>query len=153
MGSGFALTTLGGASTGMIDDNGLFTSSAAGVEGPECFPAGNRGLPIAGERFDGKVLLRETPEVVGVANMGVIGLGTAPECRERFEDVETFLRTPPCKRRLSAPALEVVEAERPIPEPLRPRVVGVRACGVDGPLSMCLTVPSSTAVPSIPIRK
>jgi len=40
-----------------------------------------------------------------------------------------------------------------MPELLRPGVVGVLACGVDGPLSMCFTVPSSTAVPSIPIKK
>lgn len=120
--------------------------------GPSCLAAGKRGLPSAGERFEGNVLLRCTPDVVGVTNAGVMGLGTAPERRERFEDVETFLRTPPYWRRLSAPALEVVDADRPIPVLFR-GVVGVLACGVEGPLSMCLTVPSSTAVPSIPIKK
>lgn len=131
----------------MGDERGLLVSS-----GPICFAAGKRGLPSPGERFEGSVLLRCTPDVVVETNDGAIGLGTAGECRERFEDVDTFLRTPPYMRRLSAPALEVVEADRPMPELLR-GVVGVLACGVEGPLSMCLTVPSSTAVPSMPIKK
>jgi hypothetical protein len=114
------------ASAEMGDVRGFFASSATGVEGPD-ISLGNRGLLIAGERFDGRVLLRCTPDVVGVAKAGVIGLGTAPECRERFEEVETFLRTPLYFRMLSAAALEVVEADRPIPELLRPGVVGVLA--------------------------
>lgn len=141
------------ASAGGGGETGLFTSSATGVEGPDTLAKEKRGLPIAGDRFEGNVLLLFILEVGGVPNGGMIGLAAAPERRERREDVETFRRTPPCMRKLSAPALELVEAERTIPELLRRGVVGVRACGVDGPLSTCFTVPSSTAVPSIPIRK
>lgn len=150
--TGPRLAIIAAASADIGEASGFFVSSAFGVVGPD-FSLGKRGLLSAGERFEGTVLLRWTPDVVGVANAGVIGLGTAPECRDRLEEVDTFLRTPLYFARLSAPALEVVDADRTMPELLRPGVVGVRACGVDGPLSMCLTVPSSTAVPSIPIKK
>lgn len=131
-GSCLTLAVLSEASVGSEEESGLFTSSATGVVGPDCFAGGKRGLPRAGERFDGRVLLRCTPELGVEANAGVMGLGTAPEWRERFDEVETFLRTPPYIRKLSAPALEDVDADRPMPELLRPGVVGVLAWGVGG---------------------
>lgn len=149
--TGPRLATIAAASAAIGEVKELFFSSALGVEGPET-SLGKRGLFSAGERFEGRVLLLCTPDVVGLPTAGVIGLGTA-EVRERFDDVDTFLRTPLYFLTLSAPALDAAEIERPMPVPLRPGVVGVMACGVDGPLSMCLTVPSSTAVPSIPIKK
>lgn len=150
----FPLATLKGvAFVGGSGEAGLCTSSATGVEGPDALAKEKRGLPIAGDRFEGNVLLLFILEVGGVAKGGMLGLAAAPERRERREDVETFRRTPPYLRKLSAPALELVEAERRMPELLRRGVLGVRACGVDGPLSTCFTVPSSTAVPSIPIKK
>jgi hypothetical protein len=136
----------------VLGDNKALPSSAVGVEGPEGLLA-NRGLFRCGDLLVGKVLLLCTPDVGGVTKPGVIGLGIAPEWRERLEEVETLRRTPPYLRKLSAPALDDVEAERLIPELFRPGVVGVLTCGVLGPLSICLTVPSSTAVPSIPIKK
>jgi hypothetical protein len=136
----------------LVGDSSDLGSSPTGVVGPECFSRGKRGLPSAGDLFDGSVLLLCTPDPAGDAKAAVMGLGTAPEWRERLEDVETFLRTPPYLRRLSAPALEDVEADRSMPPVLRV-VVGDLPWGVGGPLSTCLTVPSSTAVPSIPIKK
>jgi hypothetical protein len=124
--TGPRLATIAAASAEIGDVSGFLGSSALGVEGPD-LSLGNRGLLSAGDLFEGNVLLRCTLDVVGVAKAGVMGLGTAPEWRERFEEVETFLRTPLYLRRLSAPALEVVDADRPIPELLRPGVVGVFA--------------------------
>jgi hypothetical protein len=124
-GGGPRLATMAAASAAIGDGVGVLASSAAGVAGPD-LSLGKRGLPRPGDRLEGSVLLRCTPDAVGVTNAGVIGLGTAPEWRERFEDVDTFLRTPPYLRRLSAPALEDVDAERPIAELLRPGVVGDR---------------------------
>jgi hypothetical protein len=74
------------------------------------------------------------------------------DSRECFDDVETLRLIPPPLRKLSAPALDAADAERPSPDLLRPGELGVLV-GVEGPLSTCFTVPSSTAVPSIPIRK
>jgi hypothetical protein len=124
--TGPRLATIAAASADIGAVSGFFGSSVLGVDGPD-ISLGNRGLLRAGDLFEGKVLLRCTLDVVGVAKAGVIGLGTAPERRERFEEVETFLRTPLYLRRLSAPALEVVDADRPIPELFRPGVVGVLA--------------------------
>jgi hypothetical protein len=150
--TGPRLATIAAASAAIGEESGLLGSSALGVEGPD-MSLGKRGLLSAGDLFEGKVLLRCTPEVVGVPMEGVTGLGR-PDCRDRFEDVDTFLRTPlPSLRTLSAPTLDAADTERPMPELLRPGVVGVLAWGVGGPLSTCLTVPSSTAVPSMPIRK
>ena len=59
------------------DDSKVFFTSSTVVG--DCFDGGKRGLPRAGVRFEGSVLLRCTPEVEGEANAGVIGLGTAPE--------------------------------------------------------------------------
>ena len=134
-------------------DSCLFASSAAGVGGSEPLLLEKRAPGMAGDLFDGTVLLRWTPELVGVLNAWAVGLGMAVECRECLDEVDTFRRIAPYLRKLSAPALEAAEADRPSPDLFRPGVVGVRACGVEGPLSTCLTVPSSTAVPSIPIRK
>jgi hypothetical protein len=118
------LATIAAASAAIGEVIGLLGSSTPGVDWPD-LSLGNRGPPRAGDRCEGNVLLRWTAEdVVGVANAGVSGLGTAPECRERFEDVDTFLRTPPYFRKLSAPALEDVDADLPMPELLRPGVVG-----------------------------
>jgi hypothetical protein len=124
--TGPRLATMAAASADIGEVIGFFGSSVLGVEGPD-MSLGNRGLLSAGDRFDGNVLLLCTPEVVGVAKAGVMGLGTAPECRERFDDVDTFRRTPLYLRTLSAPALEAADAERPRPELLRPGVVGVLA--------------------------
>jgi hypothetical protein len=124
--TGPRLATIAAASADIGVERGFFTSSVVGVEGPD-FSLGKRGLLSAGDRLEGTVLLRCTPEVDGVAKAGVIGLGTAPECRDRFEDVDTFLRTPLFLRMLSAAALEAADADRPIPELFRPGVVGVLA--------------------------
>ena len=88
---------------------------------------------------------------MGVPNDGVTGLGAA-ECLERRDETDTFLLRSPYLRTLSAPTLEL-EADRPMAVLFRLAVVGVLACGVEGPLSISLTVLSSTAVPSIPIKK
>ena len=54
-------------------------SSAAGVEGSEFFSLVKREPGIAGDLFDGTVLLRCTPEPEGATKEGVVGLGIAPE--------------------------------------------------------------------------
>lgn len=115
-----------GADSIVFGDSNALPSSVVGVDGPEGLLA-KRGLLNAGDRFVGRVLLRCTPEAGGVTKPGVTGLGTAPEWRERLDEVETFLRTPPYRRKLSAPALDDVEAERLTPELFLPGVVGVRA--------------------------
>jgi hypothetical protein len=109
---------------------------------------------MAGDFFDGTVLLLWTPlPEFEVASEGVTGLGGTPECLDPLDETDTFLRTPPYRLTLSAPALALDE-DLPMTVALeRPAVVGVRACGVEAPLSICFTVPSSTAVPSIPIKK
>lgn len=65
---------------------------------------------MAGDFFEGTVLLLWTPppEVVaasGLPGAGEPGLGTLLEDLEFFEETDMFLRTPPCFLRLSAPAL------------------------------------------------
>jgi hypothetical protein len=87
----------------------------------------NAVLRMTGDRLEGTVLLRCTPEPGGVPNAVVVGLGTAPERRECLDEVDTFLRIPPNFRMLSAAALEAAETERPSPLVLRLGVVGVRA--------------------------
>lgn len=63
------------------------------------------------------------------------GLATLVECFECLDETDTFLRTPPNLRRLSAPAL-ALEVDLPIVafEPLGTVVVGVVAWGVGAPL-------------------
>lgn len=91
--TGPRLATIAAASADIGEVKGFFGSSALGVDGPD-ISLGNRGLLSAGDRLEGRVLLLCTPEAVGVAKAGVMGLGTAPDCLERLEEVETFLRTP-----------------------------------------------------------
>ena len=108
---------------------------------------------MAGERFDGTVLLLPRPPVpevlvfswfkpVGVPGEETPGL---PRSLEWPDETETFLRTPNF-RRLSAPAL-AFEAERPT------MLFGFGDLAEVAPLSTSLTVFSSTAVPVMPIRK
>ena len=128
-------------------------SSPLGVGGSEVLSLEKRGVSMAGDFLEGTVLLRWTPDPLEALKTGVTGVGT-PEFLECLDEVETLRLTPPNFWILEAAALEAAEADRPNPDCLRPLgVVGVFACGVDGPLSICLTVPSSTAVPSIPIKK
>lgn len=121
-----ASRSIGDAAWGGAVASGDLASSGAGVGGSEVLL--NREPGIAGDLLDGRVLLRCTPEPVGVVTKdGVVGLGIAPECLDCLEEVDTFLRTPPNFRILSAAALDAAEADRPIPDLFRAGVVGVRA--------------------------
>ena len=75
---------------------------------------------MAGDFFDGTVLLLWTPPpeaaaASGLPGAGEPGLGTLLEDLEFFEETDMFLRTPPCFLRLSAPAL-AFEADLPRPD-------------------------------------
>lgn len=127
--------SIGVSAAEVVSANGV--STADGEEASEsCL--WKRVCDARGECFEGSVLLRCTPLVVGVCGLGEMGLGdTVADCRD---ETDTLLRTP---LYLLAP-----ELERPM------MLFGARpADGVDGPLSTSCFVFSSAPVPGIPIKK
>lgn len=119
---------------------GVYIGVASGVGVSEGDSRWKRAAAGRGECFDGTVLLRCTPLVVGVCGAGEIGLG-AIDGADCFEETDTLLRTP-------ALILLAPELERPR------RLFGARPTeGVGGPLSTSALVFSSAPVPAMPIRK
>lgn len=101
--------------------------------------------------FEGTVLLLCKPLEADVAGWreGLVWFGATLDCLECLELTETLRRTPPPRRRLSAPALAL---EEDLKTPLfLLALLGVPGGGV--PFSTSCTVCSSAAVPRMPMRK
>jgi hypothetical protein len=137
----------GDACLGVADSAGA--APGPGDGGPEFF--GVRFWGMAGDFLEGTVLLRWIPPLA--ANeppyVGVDGLRPPFDCLDCLDDTDTFLRTPPNFRTLSAPALAFEEDLATLCLCL----LGVTGVPGVAPLWTSWTVFSSAAVPLIPIRK